>query len=414
MNDPIWVIVPAAGSGVRAGLDVPKQFSMLGGVSVLERTVSTLLGIPAVAGVVVALPPYGGGSYVEGHVMRARSSIATLSRQDRPIVFVDGGRSRQESVYNGLVAVPEHVPWIAVHDACRPFCSKTLFERVAQAARHHGAAIPGLVPTDTVKIASRETEAVSRLDQDLRFPMSVAQTLDRGSLINVQTPQVFSSQVLREAYLAAFKEGFVGTDDSQLVERLGLKVVVVEGERSNLKLTYPEDFALAKVLLDGESTLAPKLVVGLGFDIHPLVPGRTCILGGVRFDFEKGPAGHSDADVLCHAMMDGVLGALGKGDIGQWFPDTDPRYEGASSIGLMKEMWNAVKSEAEVVNVDAVIVAEAPKIMPKAMEIRENLADALNCDAGKISVKATTAEGLGTVGRGEGIAAFCVVTLKRL
>ena len=415
MNDPIWVIVPAAGRGVRAGLDVPKQFAMLGDVTVLERTVSMLVDMPGVGGIVVALPAHSEASLIDDDdlVFRTRQSVAAMGRQDCPVLFVDGGKTRQESVRNALSMVPEHVAWIAVHDACRPFCSKALFERVVRAAREDGAAVPGVSPTDTIKMVKRQVGPVSEPGVTQRSFSLVDLTPDRGLLMSVQTPQVFASRILREAHAAALNDGFTGTDDSQLVERLGYPVAVVEGERSNLKLTHPEDFRFAEILTGISASASKGFAVGLGFDIHPLVSGRACVIGGVRFDCEKGLAGHSDADVLCHAVMDGVLGALGKGDIGQWFPDSDPRYEGASSIALMREMWNSVKSEAEIVNVDAVVVAEAPRIMPRAVEIRENLAQALGCDVDRVSVKATTAEGLGSVGRGEGIVAFSVVMLRR-
>ncbi|MEX0974743.1 MAG: 2-C-methyl-D-erythritol 4-phosphate cytidylyltransferase [Bacillota bacterium] len=391
MSDPVWVVIPAGGRGVRAGLPVPKQYMDIGGVSVLERTVCKVASVPGVAGVVVALPPVGQDPLPQ--VEQARKRLAGMGTSTIPVLLVPGGETRQESVYQALKAVPSEVPWIAVHDASRPFFSLGMFARVVQAAFSRGAAVCGVPPVDTVK-SVRVGDTQDTL---------VEATLDRGSHVGVQTPQVFAGPLIREAHEAALRDGFTGTDDSQLVERLGHEVVVVPGERANFKLTYPEDFAFARTQ-----------VTGLGFDVHPLTPGRKCVIGGVDIPFEMGLLGHSDADVLCHAVMDAILGALGKGDIGQWFPDDDPRFEGASSIGLLAGMWDDLKASADFVNVDAVVIAEAPKIMPHAAKIRANIARALLCSPEQVSVKATTAERLGTLGRGEGIAAFCVVTLRKM
>lgn len=390
MNDPVWVIIPAGGRGVRAGLPLPKQFSDMGGVSVLELTVSRVLDVPGVAGVVVAVPP--DGPLPQPEFLRVKERLALLATGPSPVVLVAGGETRQESVYRALRAVPASVPWIAVHDASRPFFSAGLFLRVVEAAFLNGSAICGTPPTDTLKAVRAGGDGA----------VQVEATLDRGSLVTVQTPQVFAAPLLRMAHEAALRDGFTGTDDSGLVERLGHTVAVVPGERGNVKLTYPEDFTSAKVQ-----------VTGLGFDIHPLAEGRKCVIGGVDIPSDRGPLGHSDADVLCHAVMDSILGALGKGDIGQHFPDSDPRYRDASSVGLLAEMWAEFRASAEVVNVDAVVIAEAPRIMPHAAEIRQNIASALACSPDQVSIKATTAERLGSLGHGEGMAALCVSTLSK-
>ena len=402
MNDAVWVIIPAGGQGVRARSPVPKQLQEIGGKTVLERTVSRLARVSGVTGIVVALPAPPSDPDTQTLMEQVKRRLHAVSDSGVQLVFVPGGNTRQESVYNALRAVPDGTRWVAVHDASRPFCTGALFERVREAARKHGAAICAVTPPDTVKSI--------RIEADESW---VQATLERDSLASVQTPQVFAAEVLRLAHEAARRDGVMGTDDSQLVERLGHEVAVVEGERSNLKLTHPEDLALAKVLL-GEEPAGGIPAVGLGFDVHRLVPRRKCVIGGVDIPFEKGLLGHSDADVLCHAVMDAVLGALGKNDIGQWFPDDDPRYEGVSSIGLMTDMWNALKSDAKILNVDAVVIAESPKIMPHSQQMRANIAGALRCEVGRVSIKATTAERLGTIGRGEGIAAFCVVTVRRL
>lgn len=395
MSDPVWVVIPAGGLGVRAGLPLPKQFCDLNGVSVLERTVRQVMQAPEVVGIVIALPP--GESRQAGYprVLEIRDRLLSLSSPSRPVLLVDGGETRQESVRLALAHVPPEAGFVAVHDASRPFVSPDLFRRVVEAAYRSGAAICGIRPTDTIK-ATCSQDAMDGAEG------TVLHTLDRDALVAVQTPQVFAASTLRKAHEAALRDAFQGTDDSSLVERLGMSVTVVAGERSNVKITYAEDFRLTGTQ-----------VTGLGFDIHPLAPGRRFVLGGVDIPSELGLAGHSDADVLVHAVMDAILGALGKGDIGQWFPDSDSRYEGASSIGLMRDMWDTLRVSAQIVNIDSVVIAETPRIMPHAPEIRKNIAVALGCRPEQVSVKATTAERLGALGRGEGVAAYSVATLLK-
>lgn len=392
MSDPFWAVIPAGGSGLRAGLGLPKQFYKVGGVTVLERTVMQVLNVPDLSGLVIALPVASSEGQQSSMIEGVRARLRSMSRPHAPVLLVDGGETRQQSVHRALGAIPPDARLIAVHDACRPFISREMFLRVVDAASAYGAAICGIVPSDTIK-AVRTGSAGEAM---------IGTTFDRDSLLSVQTPQVFAAPLLREAYEAAQLDGFTGTDDSSLVERTGHRVVVVPGERTNVKLTYPEDFEAMRTQ-----------VTGLGYDVHPLAEGRKCVIGGVDLPADLGLLGHSDADVLCHAVMDAILGALGKGDIGQWFPDSDPRFAGARSIDLMSEMWEQLSPAAEIVNLDAVVIAEAPRIMPHSAEIRRNIADALRCDPQQISVKATTAEGIGAIGRREGIAAYCVATLKK-
>ena len=428
MNEPLWAIVPAAGQGVRAGLQVPKQFARIGDKTVLEWTVSRLLALPDVSGVVVAVPPAmpQGPSAVSGFALPG-TGLPGMSTPDKPVLFVPGGNSRQESVYLALSAVPMDVRWIAVHDAARPCFTPDLFRRVFLAAKLSLAAICGLRPTDTIKVVRQGSTPVTSL---------VASTPDRDSLLAVQTPQVFEAGLLRRAHREARDRGFVGTDDSQLVEALGHPVAVVQGERQNIKITYPEDLetAMKRLIEDspprrtvrGRSFRYRRVgrvrercggggvtVTGFGFDIHPLTAGRKCVLGGVLIPSDKGPLGHSDGDVLCHAVMDAILGGLGRGDIGQWFPPGDPRYAGACSVGLLRDMWKRLMDEAEVLHVDATVVAETPKISPFYGAMRDAIGQALEISPSRVSVKATTAEKLGSIGRGEGIAAFAVVTLRK-
>ncbi|MDD4756931.1 MAG: 2-C-methyl-D-erythritol 4-phosphate cytidylyltransferase [Prolixibacteraceae bacterium] len=457
LSEPFWVIVPAAGRGIRAGVDVPKQHQLLGDKTVLEWTVFRLLQFSDVSGIVVAVPPE---ELRDPQCELGSSGLRRLSRPDRPVLLTPGGNTRQESVYNALAAIPQDVKWIGVHDAARPCFSADLLSRVWMAAKDGGAAICALKPTDTVKVVRGSTFQVGPSGAPAPAAAWVDSTLNRDVLVGVQTPQVFEADLLRRAHHAARNSGLSGTDDSQLVEALGHPVAVVPGERGNLKITYSGDFDIAiKRLVPADSrrpyvrrrfsrrsgirgsrgltrcesqasrvseariepketppsrnSEAPEVVSGLGFDIHPLAVGRKCVLGGVLIPSDRGPLGHSDGDVLCHAVMDAVLGALGKGDIGVWFPPDDPQYEGASSIGLMRDMWKRLMTEATIVHIDATVIAETPKIAPFYGAIKAAIGSALVIQPKQISIKATTAERLGAIGREEGIAAFAVATMLK-
>ncbi len=414
MSDRLWFIVPAAGRGDRADLQVPKQFALVGDKTVLELTVARLLEIPEADGIVVPLPR-GFADVVK--------KMESLGSPRKPVIAVEGGSTRQESVCLGLRAIPPGAQWVGVHDGARPRFTKELVYRVWEAAKTFGAAVPGIRPRDTVKRV-RGTGNGPDLFVDVTF--------DRDTLVNIQTPQVFRADLLRLAYERALDLGTRSTDDSGLVEEVGQIVAVVKGERTNIKLTYPEDFELLRALPAAaavEACTPPKTwagnsepcgkravghwVTGFGFDIHPLKAGRKCVLGGVLIESCVGPVGHSDGDVLCHAIMDAILGGLSKGDIGIWFPPGDPFYKDASSLGLMKSLWQTLRTEANVLHIDATVVAETPRISPYYSQIRSNIAQVLGIAPEAVSVKATTAEKLGFLGRGEGMAAFAVVTLLK-
>ncbi|QUL97742.1 MAG: 2-C-methyl-D-erythritol 4-phosphate cytidylyltransferase [Candidatus Fermentithermobacillus carboniphilus] len=435
MTDRLWAIIPAAGQGIRAKTAVPKQFMRFGGRSVLERTLFKVVSLPDVEGVIVALPP----AYLKDPALGQGAIDRDALPFNKPVLTVMGGATRQDSVYNALRAVPAEAGWIMVHDASRPFFSQELFYRVFDAAKVFSAAICGFEAVETVKTLVRPLE----FGYTTGFTGFVGTTLNRKELLLVQTPQIFRKDILVSAYEAAIECGYHGTDDSQLVERLGYRVAVVEGERTNIKITFPEDFMIAETFLrrTGTSEFTPSTsrdtglgfledfrqprksrslrlagflpVTGFGFDIHPLVPGRKCILGGVEIPFERGLLGHSDGDVLCHATMDAILGALGLGDIGKWFPPDDPRYEGACSLMLMAELWQSLKVRAEITHVDCTLIAEVPRIAPYVEAMKNNFSRALHIDVSKVSIKATTPERLGALGREEGIAGFCAVSLLK-
>jgi 2-C-methyl-D-erythritol 4-phosphate cytidylyltransferase/2-C-methyl-D-erythritol 2,4-cyclodiphosphate synthase len=314
---------------------------------------------------------------------------------------VPGGADRQASVAQGLARVEPHYPVVLVHDGARPLASPELLDRAAAAAATYGSAVAAIPVIETLKRAPDGQH--------------VLQTVDRTGLWAVQTPQAFQRELLCRAHAQAAQEGFRGTDEASLVEHCGHSVRLIPGERTNLKITLPEDFIVAEALLQARRGPAPPARVGLGYDIHGLVPDRPLWLGGVRIPFPLGLAGHSDADALLHAIADAILGALNAGDIGEHFPDTDPQYQNASSLELLRQVAGIMRQHGYTVgNVDAVIVAEAPRLAPYRAAMQQQIASALSCDPRQISLKATTHEGLGTLGAGGGIAAQAIVNLYRV
>jgi 2-C-methyl-D-erythritol 4-phosphate cytidylyltransferase / 2-C-methyl-D-erythritol 2,4-cyclodiphosphate synthase len=324
-----------------------------------------------------------------GIVARADRAEEFRAHAPEAAFVVPGGETRQESVLAGLAAVPEVFDAVLVHDAARPWLTVGLVERVAAAVASVGAAFPALAVTDTVK----------QRDGD-RF-----QTLERESLVSVQTPQGARRDWLERAHREATGPA---TDDAALIEALGLPIVAVEGDPMNRKVTNREDAAW----LAGPS----ETRTGLGYDVHAFStdPARTLWLGGVEFLGETALEGHSDADALLHAITDALLGAAGLGDIGVHFPNTDPQWAGAPSSVFLEHAARCVRDERwTIVGLDATVVAERPKIMPRRDEIVGRIAEILQVSPRRVCVKATTNEGLGSIGRGEGIAAFAVATLAR-
>jgi 2-C-methyl-D-erythritol 4-phosphate cytidylyltransferase/2-C-methyl-D-erythritol 2,4-cyclodiphosphate synthase len=379
-NERVTGILAAGGSGQRAGL--PKQWLVLAGETVLRRAARALAACPEVDDLVIVVPP---GEEERG--------LAELQGLGKPIRAVAGGTTRSDSVRNGLFAAAGAAV-VLVHDAARPFATPALATRVAAAAARDGAALAALPVTDTVK---RQAEGGP----------AVAETLDRSQLWLAQTPQGFRREVLLEAYRHAGAAAATATDECLLVEEMGGTVTLVSGETGNFKITGPEDVARARAMLE-----AP-VAVGVGYDTHRFAPGRTLVLGGVEFEGD-GLLGHSDADACAHAIGDAVLGAAGLGDLGRHFPDTDPRWKGVSSLVLLEEIARLARQRGfRVGNADVTLAARRPKIAPRAEEMGAALARALGVAPGQVNVKATTGEGMGFVGRGEGIAAHAVVVLFR-
>jgi len=338
--------------------------------------------------IILILPPE--------HVERGRGLIAAGPPEKTEKVAA-GGRNRQDSVRRGLGEVSPEAELVVVHDAARPFVTPHLIDSCIQAAEEHGAAIAALPASDTVKW-SDDGRTESR-------------TVPRDRLYLAQTPQAFRRSMLESAFERAEAEGFEGTDEASLVERMGRPVFLVAGSPENVKVTTPEDLALAEAFARGR---AGPLRTGLGYDVHPFAEGRRLVLGGVVFEGETGLAGHSDADVLTHAICDAILGAVAGGDIGVHFPNTDPTWRDACSLDLLGKAAEIARERGyAVVNVDATVVAERPKISPAAAKMCGNLARAMSVSEEAVSVKATTSEGLGFVGRGEGIACYAICTVQR-
>lgn len=386
----VAAIIAAGGRGLRAGGGVPKQLRSIGGRTLLEHALAPFDRSPRVAEIVVALPP----------ALLADPPIG-LQAMETPLRIVAGGGRRQDSVAAALDAVSDAAALVLVHDAARPFCSPALIGRVIDAAAEAGAAVPAVRATDTVKqSADSDGHAV------------VAATLPRERIHLAQTPQGFRMDVLRAA-VALGRSGVDATDEALLAERAGYTVRLVEGDPENVKITTPADLDRA-ARRASRSDAAPAVAVrlGIGYDLHRTVAGRPLILGGVHVPHDRGLDGHSDADAVCHALIDAVLGGAAAGDVGQHFSNRDPRWKGASSIDLLERAVAIVRERGYAVgNADVVVIAERPRIGPHAAAMRERLAAALEVAVDAVSVKAKTGEGMDAVGRGEAIAVHAVASL---
>ncbi|MGE0814235.1 MAG: 2-C-methyl-D-erythritol 2,4-cyclodiphosphate synthase [Vicinamibacterales bacterium] len=383
---PVSAILAAGGAGTRLGAGRPKQFLDVGGRSMMELSLAALAAHPEIDEVIVALP----AEYLD-------PVPACLARPwPRPVRAVAGGARRQDSVANAFAAGRPDADVVLVHDAARPFASAALVSRVIAAARAHGAAVPAIAASDTVKLG-RDADGV-------RW---VASTVPRGEVFLAQTPQGFSRAVLGAA-IEAGRSSPMATDEASLVERMGGRVAIVEGEAGNVKITTGDDLTAARGRADGPAGLR----VGTGYDLHRLVAGRPLILGGVRIPFELGLDGHSDADIVCHAVTDAVLGAAALGDIGQLFPDTSETWKDADSVRLLDLAMQRVRQAGyRVGNVDVTVIAQQPKLAPYVTPIRATLARALGVEAAAVSVKAKTNERVDSMGRGESMACHAVALL---
>ncbi|HAI21445.1 MAG TPA: hypothetical protein DCM14_06100 [Clostridiales bacterium UBA8153] len=376
-------IIAAGGSGVRMG-GLKKQFLPLAGLPVVVRSIRPFQDHPLVDAIVLVVPP---GDIPFGQSLCSAYGLAKVKG------VVEGGRSRSESVRSGLEAARSfHPDVILVHDGVRPLVRARLIDRVLEAATRHGAAVPAMEIYDSLKRVACDR---------------VESSVPRERMRAVQTPQGFQSAWLYGAYSRPVLPE--ATDDAGLVEACGYPIAVLPGDRDNVKITSEDDLKLAGRLLAD-----PGVAAGIGYDVHRLEAGRPFILGGVKIPSELGLTGHSDADVIVHAVIDALLGAAGLPDIGQQFPDTDPRFCGADSTGLLEQ---AVKTVAgvgcSVLSIDVTVVCERPRLAPHIPDMKARLAPILRVDPSRIGIKATTQEGMGFVGRAEGVCAWCVTLVQR-
>lgn len=370
----VTAIIVAAGASRRMGFD-KLSYRLPDGRTVLETSCALFAAHPAVDELVLV----AGGNRPQCEAIAAACP--------KPCTVVQGGATRADSVRSGLAAAKGQL--VAIHDAARPFASAEIITAALQAAAESGAAAPAVPVKDTIKIADQDGKVVA--------------TPDRAMLYAVQTPQCFDRALYLQALEAVSGEkASLVTDDCSLFELAGLPVTLTGGDYANLKITTKED-------LQKEKTMR----IGHGYDVHRLVEDRKLILGGVEVPYEKGLLGHSDADVLLHAVMDAVLGAAALGDIGQHFPDTDPAYKGADSLALTREVAKIIAAHGyKVGNIDATILCQRPKLAPHIPAMRQNIADAFGLPLDAVSVKATTEEHLGFTGEGLGIAAHAVALIE--
>jgi 2-C-methyl-D-erythritol 4-phosphate cytidylyltransferase / 2-C-methyl-D-erythritol 2,4-cyclodiphosphate synthase len=387
MATKVAAVVVAGGRGYRAGGDVPKQYRQIAGQPVIRPVLAAFLRHPQIDAVQPVIHADDDGAF--------RAAAAGL---DALLPPVSGGATRQASVRAGLAALHATAPeLVLIHDAARPFLSGDLIGRAIAAAKEHGAAVPAIAITDTVK----------RIDaQDM-----VSETLDRGGLRTVQTPQAFAYDLIvafHERAAAAGRDDF--TDDAALAEWAGHRVNVFAGETTNVKLTTNDDFERAEAL---HMAALADVRTGNGFDVHAFGDGDHVMLAGVRIPHVRGVTGHSDADVALHALVDAILGALAEGDIGVHFPPSDPQWRGASSDRFLSFACERVRARSGMIaHLDVTVVCEAPRVGPHRDAMRARIAAIAGIPIGRVAIKATTSEKMGFTGRGEGLVAMATATVR--
>jgi 2-C-methyl-D-erythritol 4-phosphate cytidylyltransferase/2-C-methyl-D-erythritol 2,4-cyclodiphosphate synthase len=388
------ILVVAAGRGSRAGEGLPKQYRPLAGRPLLAHTLSALLDVASDARILTVIHP-------DDHALY-ENCLASLNKTqaERLLSPVHGGATRQDSVRAGLEALaadkaPPHI--VLIQDGARPFPNEGLIARATAAALDHGAAVPALVVIDTIKQVDEAGKIVA--------------TPARAALRAVQTPQAFRFDLILAAHRKAAAAGENGlTDDAAIAEWAGHAVHVFEGEADNMKVTSGDDLAIAerRFLKD-----LPDIRIGQGYDVHALGPGEHVWLGGVKIPHDHALIGHSDADVLAHAITDALLGAIGDGDIGSHFPPSDPKWKGAASEIFLAAAAGAVRARGGMIaHIDATIVCERPKVGPHREAIRESIARITQISLDRVAIKATTTERLGFTGREEGIASLALATVR--
>ena len=381
-------IIPAGGAGKRLKTHVAKQYLLLDNVPVLIHNLNVFQKSKVIDNIVLALP--------SDDLVSVRQELIDKYGLSKVTTIIAGGKERQDSVRNGLTTINGKCDVVVIHDAVRPFVTEKMIKGVVDAAKTTGAASAGVKAKDTIKETKKDN--------------MVAATIPRQNLWLTQTPQAFKFELLKKAYKTAYDEKFYGTDDASLVERIGKKVIMIEGSYENIKITTREDILIADALMKKGSKI--NFRNGFGYDSHRFAAGRKLILGGVEITFDKGLQGHSDADALIHAICDALLGAAGCGDIGRHFSDKDPEYKNISSIILLERVKKIIEAKGfSINNVDATVIIEMPRLAPYAAKMVSNIALALNIVETSVNIKAKTNEGMGFTGRNEGVAAFATATV---
>ena len=385
-------IILAGGSGTRMNADKTKQFIQILGKTVIERSVLSFLESSLIDEVIVV---------VKENEIEDATALLLSGDYTKPIKIVVGGDCRAASAKNGFDAVDSSCNFVAIHDAARCLITPDMIDKVVEKAHKNGAATAVCGVSDTVKTIDAEGKITS--------------TIPRERVFRAQTPQVFSKEIYQRA-LSDCDDLHTVTDDNMIVEKLGIDIYAVDLGQANIKITTNDDLAIARNILieRGEAAVCDSRI-GHGYDVHRFAEGRKLILGGVEIPHQKGLLGHSDADVLLHAIMDSLLGAAALGDIGRHFPDTDEEYRGISSVRLLTRVSDLlVKNGYRVVNVDATVVLQTPKIAKYVPKMISNIAYALGISESCVNVKATTEERLGFTGREEGAIAHSVAMLLKI
>jgi len=378
----VAVIIVAAGRGHRFGGEIPKQYRTIGGTTILEHTIKAFKKVPYIDFIQCVIHGDDRALYDQ--------STAGLNILD-PVI---GGATRQKSVMNGLYSLGNTEPdLVLIHDAARPFISPKHIEDIIRAAADHGAVIPTLPVSDTIKLINDN---------------KIIKTVDRHTLARAQTPQAFRYKLIFMAHKR--QEAQEMTDDAAIAEACGIQLLAIAGEENNFKITTRQDLKKAENMIKNNLT---DIRSGLGFDVHAFEDGDQIILGGIAIAHNQKLRGHSDADVALHALTDALLGAIGDGDIGQHFPPNDDQWKGATSDIFLKHAAQLIKEKGGIIgNIDLTVICEAPKIAPHSQAMRDNIAKILDMPPSRVSIKATTTEQLGLTGRKEGIAAQAIATVR--
>lgn len=386
----VTAIIPAGGAGKRFSADRAKQYLLLAGRPILSRTLETFEKAKIINEIVLVVPKKDQCLFEDGYLNKYRLKKIKA--------IIAGGQHRQDSVMNGFQIIGADTDIVVVHDAVRPFVTVEILDAVIRTARETGAAAVGVKAKETIKETDKDDYVIS--------------TRKREDIWHAQTPQAFKYDVLKRAYEKASGDGFYGTDEASLVERMGLRVKMVQGSYENIKITTTEDLLIAESLLKKNKAIISMPRCGFGYDSHRFANGRKLILGAVEIPYDYGLEGHSDADALLHAICDALLGAAGFPDIGRQFPDKDEKYKNISSAILLDKVIKMIcDADYLVEHIDATIVMEKPKIADYSSAMADNIAKIIGIAKENVSIKAKTNEGMGFIGKGEGIAVFAVASV---